>query len=448
MASGTTASLHSSGSLWALACVWAVGLITVFSVIDRALPRLPFISLDRVIWLVLMALLAFRWLNWPASRPRLGRLELAMAVYLAVILLAWLPTVPHKALSALRQDAWLLTEGVVIPFSALLLARSLDWPRDRLVACLWALAVGAGGFLAGLGILQYAFSWRLFQPLPSASSGDHVNRVAGTYGNAIAFGIVVALLLLLVLALYPHTLKPALKWVLLLVAGGLMLVLVFNASLAVWLATPIALAFALTRRPALLRPLLGAVLAAALLAVPAVLLSHRSPAVRAGGAEESLLTPADRLGDSTSLESHFAANAIALNMALHRPIFGFGFGSTTFAEHKETYHPTWPNIPREWAAWPRVPHNEMLHMLVMAGLFGLAAYLALLWTTWRSLTWARASVPSESLRADLALFVQAAFVVVVVNALFLDTMYLSQVLVLFYFLLGIVLHAPTPVAEV
>src|SRR4051794_9018416 len=90
------------------ALVWIVGSPTFFVPIHeaRAVTSLP--SPERVVWLVLVGLLAIRALRRPSSLQRPGGLELAMAIYVGVLLLSWLTTVPGKGFVALKQDAALL----------------------------------------------------------------------------------------------------------------------------------------------------------------------------------------------------------------------------------------------------------------------------------------------------------------------------------------------------
>jgi hypothetical protein len=79
------------------------------------------------------------------------------------------------------------------------------------------------------------------------------------------------------------------------------------------------------------------------------------------------------------------------------------------------------------------------------GAVGLLAYLALVRASWQLLS-AAARHDGDPLRADLALFIQAAFVVLAISAQVHDIMYVSDAQIVFFFLMGIVAHNPDPAA--
>lgn len=134
-------------------------------------------------------------------------------------------------------------------------------------------------------------------------------------------------------------------------------------------------------------------------------------------------------------------------MIAHKPLFGFGVGLLTFQQYKPGYYASWGAVSSEWAVYPHDPHNDVLNVLVLMGVIGLAAYLLLLWTSWQLLwdnqiRW-RWSNPSG---AELATVVQAVFLILIVGGLSHSLMYVSYPQVLLFFLLGMVAREPDAAA--
>jgi len=411
-----------------LALTWVVGAQTIFVLGNDALAATPALNVTRLGWAILAALFLVRFLRGQPREPW-GRVEKAAAVYAGILTLSWITTVPHKDAATLRQDGALLLDGVLMPLSALLFARNFTWTRTRVLACLWVLAAGVGLYLVVTGLGEYAFTWDLFKPRTQAIV--HPDRVTGPFTNALEYGMVASFALLLTVFVHAQTSSRSTQLVLWLVAGGLVQGIVFSKGRGVWLALPLALGFVALKYPRARR--LAVVVGLAL--VSEVLLLRTS---RVGGVSE-------RLSELNPLYNRIAAYVTATNMIVHKPIFGFGFGTSTFRTNKASYQNGWGPFSDEWVSrwvrYPGVPHNEFLHILVLTGVIGLGAYLSLLWAIWRQLSVCTATrAGGDRLGPGLAVLVQASWIVVLINALFMDVMYLSSTLILFYFLLGIALQ--------
>jgi hypothetical protein len=220
----------------------------------------------------------------------------------------------------------------------------------------------------------------------------------------------------------------------------------------VWLSLPLSVAFLAPRLRALAPVLAGAVAVLAALWIAAAALA--STTADAGWGGRLLLAGpggrgdlAARAGDVASLESHLAASEAALAMIASRPLTGFGFGSEIFAEQKWRHRPRWSFTDPAALAWPGTPHDSLLYLGVAAGLPGIAAGLAVLAAVWQSLRRARRGPPPQS---DLALCVRAAFVVTLMNALFVDLVFFVYAQILLFALVGLVASGalvPRPVPD-
>jgi O-antigen ligase len=145
-----------------------------------------------------------------------------------------------------------------------------------------------------------------------------------------------------------------------------------------------------------------------------------------------------RLTQPEQVYDRVAVSATASNMVEHRPLFGFGFGILTFNEDKADYYASWAGISPRWAVYPNNPHNDFLNVLVMMGVVGLFPYVALLWTSWQLLRRSRDRWQRSSLfDPELATFVQAVFLVLIIAGQMHSAMHMSYAQVLFFFLLGI-----------
>ena len=287
-----------------------------------------------------------------------------------------------------------------------------------------------------IGLAQQFLGWNFFAP--TRYINIHPDRVTGSFPNALAYGIVLASLLILSLWLYLRSSGLWTRIFLAAIFAGLALCIVLSQGRAVWLAVPIGLLFLFFRAPRL----------RSLLVSLALVVGVAGPLILPFVTDVSRL--AERLTAFSPVFNRVALSATALNMAADKPILGFGFGETTFRANKSRYYATWGNVPLQYAAEPSVPHNEFLNVLIMTGALGLFAFLVLLWVSWRMLARQRKVLAEQDpLRAELAVFVQAVFLMVLFNGLFLDLSSLSYfVLVLLYFLMGIVAHeAPDRTTE-
>jgi O-antigen ligase len=413
--------------LWSLVLtmLWIAGLPTFALLANRFLVSVPVLKADRVIYLLAAGPLLLTALRRPRSLQPAGSVEKVMAVYVAVILVSWGTTLPGKDLAGFKQDADFLLTCFVMPFTAFLIARNTAWTRERILASLWVLVGGVGTYLLLFGAMQYTYDWNFL--VPEALQNIHPDRAKGPFENAVPYGVVLSMLVPLALFLYVQVRERWVRIVPVVIAVGLVQSIIASKTRAVWIALPVALLFPWVRYPRvrLLSALLIADLALQVLLAPAV-------GVDPWGLRQRLLQP-------EPVYDRVAVSATASNMIEHRPLFGFGFGMFTFRDDKADYYTSWGGVSPQSAVFPNSPHNDLLNVLVLMGVFGLLAYVALLLASWQLLWRTHARWRQiNPFAAELATFVHAAFLVLLVTGQFHAVMYMSFAQVLFFFLLGIV----------
>lgn len=420
-------------ALFAAVIAWVAGMPTLFAFGNRALDPLPLVNLDRLGFALVAALAALHLMRRWDWRGAFGRVEGAMALYGAVVLLSWLSTVSEKDPVTLERDADFLLSSFAMPFAAFLVARHGGWSRAWTLRGLWLLVGGAGLYLAAVGLVQATHDWDFL--VEAAARKVHPRRAKGPFPNAVIYGLVLSIFVTAALFLYARAVRGRGRFAVALVLAVLAEAVVQSRARAAWLGLLAAMLLVAVRCRGLRGP-------AALVVL--VLAGHVSLSFAGVGNPTGppVLHHAealrDRLTESGSILDRVAVYATDLNMIAHRPLLGFGFGLETFQRHKADYYASCCGVSPKWAEDCAVPHNELLNVLVLTGAVGLVAYLVLVGSLWRVVAeaGARPRAP-DAFRFDLAVCVQAAFVLLAVAGQLHDLMYLSYVLVLFCFLAGL-----------
>ncbi len=409
-----------------LTVVWLVGMPTIFVMANNVMSSIPILNADRALFFVLLGFLIAHALVRSNMVAGGGTLGAALGIYLFYVLVSWSFTLPDRAWSDVYRDIAFLLDRFLMPTVAYLMARFLPWERERLTTFLWIVVAWMGSYLIITGLLQYALGWTFF--MPAGPERLFPDRVTGPFVNSTYYGMAVAMVMLMALFLALHT--KALGWrsVLLAFVGALLLMVLLSKSRSVWLAAPIVLAY-LFLRVQRTRPMITfaavAVAAVAPVALPLIV---------------DFGDLATRLGSLGPIYNRLTLWGTAVNMIIDKPIFGFGFGWATFGQYKADFYASVAGVPAQYAAIPKIPHNEYLNVGVMLGLVGLVLYFVCLSRAWRVLTAVRQSWAHEdSFVSDLAVFVQSCLLLVLVGVVFIDLAESSSVIVIFlFFLIGIV----------
>jgi O-antigen ligase len=262
------------------------------------------------------------------------------------------------------EDTWgLLAAKYLFPFTLFHLAKMVftEEPRVRQFE-LFALVVLAylsfTAIVFLLGVRDLVFPKFILDP----SLGHHAERARGPFLQAVANGVSLNMLALLVLHGYRRGSLRSVK------------------ALAVLAAVPIAILATMTRGVWL--SFAGSVLGVVFVAknLKARFVSIAVVVVAAGGLGLVMNTTqlgsvlGDRIQDSGPVEYRQAVYAGGWRMFLDRPIAGWGF------------HQMPAELPKyvgEYQDKVLYPHNTYLEVLVENGLLGLSLYAWLMWELWR-----------------------------------------------------------------
>lgn len=386
----------------------------------------PDLTFDRGFVVVAAVTLALRRLAGHAGPLRLGRVELAMAIYAGLAGLGVLRG------SDVTTDLQLLIDAYVTPFLVYVLVRRIaaDAPDAR--PFLFAVGlVGVG--LAALGAAQMTL--HRIPLVPASFVPIHVGRMTGPFYNAAEFGSVVsigALAAALLASVERGPLRRAAATVAAAVCVG---AAVASLTRAVWLGLVLATCVVAWRH----RPSRGALRAVAVTAV--VLAALVLPAV------VTLDDVLERGAESKPVEIRLVSAMTAARMWIDRPLLGYGFGRWTYYENRGEHYTAFGDISAERGAVVGVPHDEFLHQLVLTGALGLACHVAI----WTAALWAGLAACGRR-RAEvraLGALLLAAMTIYLVNGLFADLLFFPYLTTTVFLLFGAVrglLDAPRPQA--
>lgn len=405
-----------------LAVIWLVGSPTIFVFPNNFLAALPFATVERLLFAALFGVMILaRVFNRRPSVP-FSFVEKTMLLFLVVLALSLASTLLDKTLPMVRMDVALFVQGYAMPMLSFFIARRLEW-SERTLALILKLLVVAGVFLAIVGLLQHFLGFRLF--VPTYMEVIHKGRITGTFASALEFGCVMSGFIVLTLLLFVRA-RDALQRSMLLAAAAVMLAsLAFALTRAPIVALMIALGV-LVIKDRRIRPLLlaGLVTGSALIIVAFIFVFDPSEFVR-------------RATDMSPIYNRLALFATTVNMFVHNPILGVGFGRYGFADAKAAYITDFGPISAQWAADAGIPHFEYLHIAVLTGAFGGMLYLLVLYGSYRSLGDLITRPGVSSFKRDCALYIRAVFLVYLLNGLTADIGFFNYFGILVFFLIGI-----------
>ncbi len=410
--------------------LWLVGTPTVFIYANNMLSSLPLLRVER-------AFLPLFFLNMlvgvSGRRITLKPLQTIEKAMLALLIISSISVVVAsfgKSMEIVRQNAWFWLECLLMPYLAFYFARQQTW-SERDVTLLFRWLLLAGLYLVVVGGLQLFLGMQFFYPkyLQPLLEYDGVTgvieqRATGVFENPNEYGLVMTTLLVLVLFLFARCTDGMVRTLYLLVMAALLVGLAICKTRAPWAGAMAGLLIIYVGDRRVRWPLL----AGAIIAVVGFLVAL--PYLISSGLLQF------RILDFDPLYARLAAYTTALNMILHNPLTGLGFGPFTFAAAKPDYATTFGLIFSQYQAG--VPHNEFLHMLVLLGLSGFVPFIVLLYWAFR-LTSASTlrSGGAPSWQVEFAIYARAVLVGYVCTAMLVDVLFFHYFMMLMYFILGI-----------
>jgi len=143
-----------------------------------------------------------------------------------------------------------------------------------------------------------------------------------------------------------------------------------------------------------------------------------------------------RFTEMDSIYNRVAVYATALNMMIHHPILGVGFGASAFANHLMEYITSVGSVSPQYASNLGAPHNEYFNIGTHAGFTGLMLFIFVLVFTFRNLRLVEnaPSLPDHVRYA--AQYVRVIMLIYCVSILFVDAGPFAYLGTLIFFLAG------------
>jgi O-antigen ligase len=416
------ARLVMAGSWW-VAVAWLIAVPTLGVFFDNVLQGVPFVRGKRVLFLLLLGMVAWQVVVGKWRIASWMDVERRMLQFLAVAAFSVAVTGHDKGLvEFLRDDLSLLVDGYLMPMSAFLLARRIAWTEARL-RCFAGLFVGVGVYQAMTAPLETLLGIDWF--IPRTIDAIHtIERATGTFGNAAEYGLVVSSFLLLASWFSLHSRGGGARGAAVVAMLLMLAAVVLSKTRAPWVGLVVSMAtlYLLELRS---RPVLNWVaflgLVGVLAAVPYLL------------ALEGFV---HRISDPSPIFNRIASWATALNIMVQNPITGIGMSRGAFGSVAGSYAVGVGDVSSSWIMHLAVPHNEFLNIGSMTGLLGGALYLAVVFGIIGGLLRLRRRADLRAEVRGFAVVVAAVWVGWVVNACFSDFGSLGYVNILVYFLAG------------
>lgn len=406
-----------------IAMLWLIGQPTLFVFPNNVAANVPFFTLERALFLLLLGLTIVRAMTRSGIARPLGKLDRRVLIFVGLLIFSFLTTILDKDIKTIRGDLALLLQCYLMPWLSILIARRMDWTELDVLRLLRLLTI-SGLALVAIGVLQFFFGVKLFTPM--SFEVIHEGRTTGTFANAVEYGSVLAGIALLTLAQFVMTrsllLRAALTVSFAAMVGGI--VICMTRSPLVGLAVGLMIIFLKDPRP---RPLLagGGLIGSAL-----------------GAAVIPLVMDADglvsRFSELEPIYNRIALFMTATNMIEAHPIFGVGFGRHAFTDFKDNYLAGAGEIGAEWAAGIGVPHFEYIHIMVLCGLSGILCYVLAYFTCIGTLRSVARNPASSIFTRTVALYVLAMLVSLLINGFFVDFLAYNYFISLVLFMVGIV----------
>ena len=404
-----------------IAATWMIGSPTVFGFPNEVLRALPFVTMERLMLFVLIAMVFIRY-AFSKQKMRWLPLETTILVFLVYALIN---LAVHTDAASVRQDGWLWVQ-YMLPMASFIVSRRIEWSDKGLKTLLAALTL-TGVFVAIAGILQSRYGVTIFTRNYQSITAGHTERAYGPFSSAHTF--VASLFIFLTISLLQYSIyKDKLLRMLLILAMAIMAIgIIFGISRAPWIGAALAFIVIFIKHPQA-RPLM-------LVGVVIIFIASIGISIMLA---DQLGAIVGRVFDVGSLQGRAAAWATAVNMVSDHPLFGVGFGSTAFADNKSEYYITGiGSLTARNEVYHGVPHNQYLYVAVLLGISGLILFLMILIRLVKLMFRVFYDQNETSLRRHLALYVGAIVIALMFNSFFSDTYLQDYFWVLAYFLAGI-----------
>lgn len=387
------------------------------------------ISIDRVLWVVMIASFAMLWRLQRAEFKPTTRGDMAL-LFLAVLLLVGTQRGGRVPDGSSPLARWLFY--IFLPLGMYWVARHCRLQAFDLRRIGWGL-IGLGVYLGFTAVCEVARWDALVWPryIADPRTWEFYGRGRGPLLNPAVNGIIMSIAAGAVILQWPGTSRGV---KLMLAAAGIVLAAGIYATLTrgVWLGAAAGWSVvALLHAPRWLR-VLGA--AAVIILAGAAASGFKDQLLRMK--RDQHLSAADA---EKSVQLRPLLAVVALEMFKDRPVWGFGFGH--YHEHAPRYHdqPAY-DMPLDQAR-PYMQHNVLLSILVDAGLVGLVTFVVVL-VFWTSRGWQLARRADASPEArGLGVLMLVTMVAYLCNGMFQDVSVIPMVHMFLFFIAGLTVAA-------
>jgi len=401
--------------------VWLFGSPTIFPIANQVLSALPFITMERLMFGLVIALLAIKGVFCRGKRSAIISLEVAMACFLIYAALSLFGATSKASFS---RDVWFLLQ-YAIPMFMFMVGRRMEWSERQVKKLLFVFTV-VGVLLALVGILQGLLGVDWFTTENQSVTAGHKDRAHGAFSNAHTY--IATLFIFLAMSVMQFGMcKDALLRTVLVFAMALMaLGIVLGQTRAAWCGAGLGMMIIMIRDSSV-RPLI---------------VTGAGIGVMAGVAIMFLMIDQlgfliDRMTNITTMASRLVTWATAINIISDYPVFGVGFGAEAFLDIKRYYLTGFMGLPQQYALYLQVPHNEYLHVTVLLGLLGLAMFMFILVNLLVRLFRVSNDINLPEFQRKLALYTAASILGLMLNSLFSDTFVQDYYWMLGFFLAGL-----------
>ena len=410
-----------------LVFVALIGAPTVFVFASNALSAIPFVTVERLIFVLLFVPLILGTIYRRRLETPLMMMERFIIVFIFLIIASLAMGLPSRPTEQWGPDISFFFQGYLMPLAGFILVRRMAWTAESMQRIFIAFAaIGAAcGIVASIFIVTGV---NIVEPTWIELNREHAERATGPFANPTEFGGVCLMGLISAVWLV----KSSKGWTTLILAAAITLSLagiLLSQTRAVWLATAVSIFLLAYFDRRILKLVLGpaivGMIAAAILA-PFVL----------GSAQFQ-----ERLGELSPIYNRLTSLTTAGNVIADHAVTGVGFGKDTFELAKPGRYADFAGVSGSYAVDLGPPHNEWIHVTAMLGIPTGILYI-IIWALLGRLLWRMAYAESRGTgRAIGSAPIFVIFSVTVLYTLVVDIGFFEYVPFATWFLAAIAIKA-------
>lgn len=394
-----------------LVIIALLGSPTFFVFINDALTPIPFVTAERLIFVLLFAPLIIGTIYRRRPPVRLLMVERLILILVAIMLVSLIVGLQSRPESQQGPDISFFFQGYLMPLVGFILVRRQSWSEGRIRRLFHWIAV-TGAISGIVAIIHFATGTNILEASWIELNTQHEGRATGPFANSTEFGGVCLMGMIAGMWLIRDARGQSIFWLVFAILLSIIGVLL-SQTRAVWVAVILAtflLAYFDPRiRKLVFGPAILAMVATALV-VPFI----------AGNSQFQ-----ERITEVSPIYNRLTSIGTAGNVIADHPITGVGFGKKTFEIAKPGRYADFGGVSGSYAVNLGPPHNEWLHMIAMLGIPAGLMYIVIWAIMGRNLyQYAKREARGVGQTAfGIPIFVS--FVIMVIYTFLLDTGFLS-----------------------